>query len=132
MLHEGGCACGRIRYRVEGAPNNTTNCHCSQCRLASGAPYLTLSEFPAANVQFVTEKPHYYKSSNKAERGFCPSCGSTLCFHYFGSETLDIATATFDDPALFPPQDHLWTESKVPWLVIGDDLPQFRHGRNEN
>ncbi len=128
-IHEGGCQCGRIRYRVTGRPNNTTNCHCTQCRMAGGAAFVTWSEFPRAHVHFMADEPHTYRSSDRAERGFCPWCGTTLTFHYLDSDTIDLATATFDDPAEFPPQDHLWIDSKISWLVIADGLPQYPRER---
>ena len=127
--HQGGCQCGHIRYRVSGTPNNTTNCHCTQCRMAAGAPYVTWTEFPAEAVRFTTERPQYYRSSDAAERGFCPSCGTALTFCYLDGETVDIATATLDDPGVFKPEDHLWTVSKIDWVEINDGLPQYPRER---
>ena len=129
--YEGGCQCGKIRYQAQGEPSNTTNCHCTQCRLAAGAAYMTFTAFPLANVTFATEKPKFYESSDKAERGFCPSCGTALSFNFIGSDTINIATLTFDDPSPFPPTDHIFIDSKVSWLVIGDDLPQFPRERDK-
>lgn len=121
---EGGCACGHIRYRVSGEPSQTSVCHCTQCRMATGAPFGVYSAFPAEAVEFLTERPTYFKSSDAAERGFCPKCGTALSFCYFDSEEIDISTATLDDPNAFPPQDHWWTESKIDWVNIDDGLPQ--------
>ena len=123
--HEGGCQCGRIRYRVAGTPNNTVNCHCSQCRMAAGAPFVTWTEFPAEAVTFTPERPQYYRSSDAAERGFCPSCGTSLTFCYIDGNAIDIATATLDNPGVFAPTSHLWIDSKVEWLKINDGLPQY-------
>ena len=38
---EGGCLCGAVRYRVSGSPYHQTHCHCTLCRRASGAPFVT-------------------------------------------------------------------------------------------
>lgn len=130
QIHEGGCQCGRIRYRVSGEPNNTCHCHCSQCRMAAGAAFITWSEFPAEAVMFPGERPQFYRSSDAAERGFCPSCGTALTFCYLGGEGLDIATATFDDPDIFRPQEHIWTRSKIAWVNINDGLPQYPRERD--
>ncbi|NQU57140.1 MAG: GFA family protein [Rhodospirillales bacterium] len=130
--NEGGCQCGQIRYSVSGAPNNTTNCHCSQCRMAAGAPYVTWSEFPAEAVTFISERPQFYRSSDAAERGFCPACGTTLTFCYIDGNGIDIATATLDDPSIFPPQKHIWTRSKVAWVSINDGLPQYPKERDSD
>ncbi|MBL6933684.1 MAG: GFA family protein [Rhodospirillales bacterium] len=127
--HEGGCQCGRVRYRTSGKPNNTTNCHCTQCRMAAGAVYVTWSEYPAEAVTFTTQRPQYFRSSDAAERGFCPSCGTALTFCYFDGDTIDIATATLDDPGVFTPGDHLWIDDKVAWVNINDGLPQYPRER---
>ena len=127
--HEGGCQCGKIRYRISGAPSKTTNCHCIQCRMAAGAPYVTWTEFPAEAVTFTNERPQFYRSSDAAERGFCPACGTALTFCYLDGDTIDIATATLDDPGIFPPEDHLWMESKIDWVEINDGLPQYPRER---
>ncbi len=129
--YEGGCQCGQIRYRITGECSNTTNCHCTQCRMATGAPYGTWSEFPATAVTFTT-RPQYFSSSDSAERGFCPNCGTALTFCYLEGDTVDIATATLDNPDAFPPVDHLWVESKIEWVKIDDGLPQYPREREGN
>jgi len=127
--HEGGCQCGRIRYRVSGTPSNTCNCHCSQCRMAAGAAFVTWSEFPAEAVTFTKERPQFYRSSDAAERGFCPACGTSLTFCYLDGAAIDIATATLDDPNTLPPQENIWTRSKLAWVTLEDDLPQYPEER---
>lgn len=128
-IHEGGCACGQVRYQIEDQPNNTTNCYCTQCRAAVGAPLVTWSEFPRSAVTFTSGEPKWFKSSDWAERGFCETCGTALTFRYIEGDALDIATATLDEPDTFPSEDHLWVSSKPDWLVIGDDLPQYPRER---
>jgi hypothetical protein len=127
--HEGGCLCGAVRYRVRGAPIVTTNCHCSMCRGAAGAPFVTWSEFPAEAVAVTKGEAAWYGSSDAAERGFCAHCGTALFFTYIDADTIDVATATLEDPAAFPPQDHIWTDSKVGWIDIDDGLPAYPRER---
>ena len=97
--------------------------------MAAGSPFVTWAEFPAGAVVFIQGKPDFYRSSDRAERGFCAGCGTALTFRYIKGDTIDIATATLDDPGAFPPQDHLWTGEKVSWLEINDGLPQYAKGR---
>jgi hypothetical protein len=130
--HDGGCQCGRIRYQVRGVPNTTTTCHCTQCRMAAGAAFVTWSEFPVEMVTFSGERRQFYHSSDTAERGFCPSCGTTLTFCYIDGADIDISTATLDDPSVFPPQDHLWVDSKISWQPINDGLPQYPRMRGSD
>ena len=35
----GGCLCGAVRYEVEDSFRYALNCHCSQCRRATGAAF---------------------------------------------------------------------------------------------
>lgn len=127
--HEGGCLCGKVRYRVEGPPNNVTNCHCRQCQKAAGAAFVTWAEFPAEAVAWLTGAPLWYRSSDKAERGFCPACGTTLTFRYLDGGALDIAAVTLDDPDALPPEDELWTASQRAWVPGDERLPRHPHER---
>ena len=126
---EGGCLCGKIRYRVEGPPNNVTNCHCRQCQMAAGAAFVTWAEFPAEAVAWLAGVPVWYRSSDRAERGFCPACGTTLTFRYLDGDALDVAAVTLDDPDALPPEDELWTASQRAWVPGDERLPGFRHER---
>lgn len=129
IQHQGGCSCGSIRYRVAGRPVVTTNCHCPACRKHVGAPFVTWSEFPAENVTVTQGTLAYFQSSDTAERGFCADCGTALTFAYIDGDTIDITTATLDDPAAFPPEDHIWTAHKLSWLDLCDGLPQHPRER---
>ena len=67
----------------------------------------------------------FYQSSQYAERGFCPRCGSTLVARPLAGGKVVVATGAFDDPAAFPPDGaHCGRESQVPWLKIDDALPR--------
>ena len=123
--HEGGCLCGRVRYRVTGAPVVSTVCHCSLCRKAAGAPFVAWAEFPAEAFAVTKGEMAWYGSSEAAERGFCRNCGTAITFAYIDGETIDVATATLDDPNAFPPEDHIWTDSKVDWVEVPTDLPAY-------
>ncbi len=40
---QGSCLCGQITYEVELLPNKVFNCHCSYCRKAHDADYVTVA-----------------------------------------------------------------------------------------
>lgn len=128
-MHEGGCLCGAVRYRAAGRPNNVTNCHCRICQKAAGAAFVTWAEFPAAAVSWLAGTPRWYRSSDTAERGFCPSCGTTLTFRYLGGGALDVAAVTLDDPDALPPEDELWTASQRDWVPGDERLPRYPRAR---
>ncbi|TAK53169.1 MAG: GFA family protein [Gammaproteobacteria bacterium] len=122
---EGGCLCGAVRYAAAAAPRHECFCHCESCRRASGAPFVAWFCVPRAALRFVRGAPARFRSSERAERGFCAACGTTLTFEEDGSQWIDLTAASLDQPALAPPRAHLFVRSRLPWVVPGDGLPEF-------
>ncbi len=122
----GGCLCGAVRYRATAAPLRAVSCHCAMCRRASGAAFLTFVHFPEEAFAWTKGAPTRYRSSTKAERGFCARCGSTLSMHEAAlGERVQVSLGSLDRPGDVRPDDHVWTQSQLPWLNIVDDLPRF-------
>lgn len=126
-VHEGSCLCGQVHFRVAGAANSTTNCHCRMCQKASGAPYVTWVEFSAKAVRWMGVEPIWRASSDAAERGFCPECGTPVAFVYNQGDDVDLPCVLFDDPEMFTPKDEIWTDSRRSWVVLDTQL--LRHAR---
>ena len=123
---EGGCLCGRVRYRATAEPLRATHCHCSQCRRASGAPFLTWVAFPAGSFAITKGAPGRYHASGKAERTFCPDCGSQLTFrHVDSTHQVDVTAGSLDDAEAVRPVDHIWISAQLGWLRIDDGLPRY-------
>lgn len=124
--YEGGCLCGAVRYRVEGAPHSAGYCHCRMCQRATGAPVTAWVTYEAAKFAVIEGNLAEYRSSPPSLRGFCARCGSPLTFRYTagGVATVDVTTASLDEPSYFPPQYHVWSMSEVPWLHLADALPR--------
>lgn len=122
---EGGCLCGRIRYRAEGSPRWVGHCHCSMCRRASGAPYITWFSVKSENFRWTRGEPKVHVSSAKAKRLFCPDCGSQLAFQFNDKPYLaDITAGSLDDPSLVVPKENIYWESRVPGHLRVVDLPE--------
>ncbi|QEX21663.1 aldehyde-activating protein [Hypericibacter adhaerens] len=122
---EGGCLCGAVRYRVEGAPNWSAHCHCNDCRRASGAPFVTYAGFPPARFRWIKGQPVRFNSSPGVFRSFCGRCGSPLT--YEGErwpDEIHIHLGTLDHPEAIQPQGHVYTAHKLPWLKLADGLPE--------
>ena len=123
---EGGCLCGKVRFRVTSPPTDSGYCHCRMCQQNSGAPVVAWVTFPAEHFSWLEGEPGVYASSARATRRFCTHCGSYL---QFASTELvgevSVNTASFDDPAAFPPRKHIFTGSRVEWFQTADDLPRF-------
>ena len=125
ILHEGGCLCGAIRYRVRGEPVATSLCHCRSCRLAAGAPTLAWANFRRTDVEFLRGAPTEYQSSTPAWRGFCGTCGTALTYRTTKRpDQLDLTTATFDHPERFTPACEIYIAEKIAWETLHPDLPR--------
>ena len=123
---EGGCLCGKVRYRIDGAPRDPGYCHCRMCQRASGAPVVAWLTAARKDFAWTAGEPKVYASSPGAERLFCPICGSQLVFRAQAEpETLDVTLATLDDPPAIAPDHHSWTASRIAWFEIKDDLPRY-------
>ena len=122
----GGCACGRIRYRVSIENDDAYLCHCRMCQRASGAVSMAFKNVKAASVTWETE-PDWYASSPIARRPYCSACGTSLGFRFNeGSENMDLSVASFDDPSRFRPKWHFGAESiQRPWLNT-EGLPEHK------
>jgi hypothetical protein len=128
----GGCLCGEVRYEAAGTPFHETNCHCSMCRRACGAPMVAWFSVPRAQLRWVSGTPTRYRSSAHAERSFCPRCGTQLTFQSDRyPEEIDITTCSLDDPERVPPQDHTRTSSQLRWVKLDDGLPRHAEARPE-
>lgn len=124
--HEGGCLCGEVRFRVTAEPLDSGYCHCRMCQRNSGAPTVAWVTFPVPSFSWTAGNPSTYASSSRAKRQFCAACGSYLVFRSedFPGE-VSVNTASFDDPAAFPPGRHIFAESRIPWFHVADDLPRY-------
>ena len=104
-------------------------CQCRMCQKFTGAPIMAATTFRADGIRITKGEPKFYKSSEIAERGFCPSCGTSLFYRGLlgmWTEWILIFTASFDEPENFAPTYHLGIESAMPWLTVQDDLPRTR------
>lgn len=123
---QGGCYCGAVRYEVFGETFNSTICHCSDCRKASGAPAFAWFSVKTAGLGWTSGKPRQVRSSTRAVRSFCADCGTTLTWQEDAwPDEIDIATASLDDPEALPPADHTYTRSRLSWVNIDDGLPHY-------
>lgn len=125
-VHNGGCFCGRVRYRVAGEPESSSICHCVSCRRASGAVSVAWLTFPLADFSFGTGDPVEHRSSRGVNR---THCGTSLTYrHEEDAGYLDVTTASLDALEAFPPTHHTWLEDKVRWERAEDGLPSLEQG----
>jgi hypothetical protein len=121
----GGCLCGRTRYVLTSRPYDLGNCHCIDCRRASGAPFVTWGSVPSGNLEIRLGEPKKVPHAQRI-RTFASCCGTPLFFEEQANATeVDVAIATLDLPEPFPPQINIWTEDRLPWVQLDPGLPAF-------
>ena len=94
------------------------------CASSVGAPLTAWVNFPLEGFAYTTGEPTYYRSSPQLQRGFCPTCGASICTIADDDAYVCIALASLDDPERIAPALHMWTSSRVSWLAIDDQLPR--------
>ena len=123
---EGGCLCKAIRYRIAGEPVYSAICHCESCRRASAAPSVAWLTFHRRQIEMLAGEPRHYRSSPDVIRQFCGTCGSPIFYETAGSPgTIDLTTASLDDPTTFPPTREVWVEEKLWWEPVSHTLDQY-------
>jgi hypothetical protein len=85
--------------------------------------------FDAACFELTRGRLAQVASSQPVVRGFCPRCGCALTYrHRDRPGEVDVTLASLDDPAALAPERHIWVSEKLPWLKLGDGLPQHERG----
>ncbi len=125
---EGGCLCGRLRYRITGPLDRAAHCHCSMCRLGSGAPVVSWTVVRPHQFAWLTDAPAVYASSAGCARTFCPECGTKLTFtDAKRPDDVDVTLGSLDAPGAVDTESQIFGRSKVGWLAIDPQAP-FRSG----
>ena len=127
---EGGCLCGAVRYRAWGKAYGITHCHRQSCGRASGAPFVTWAGFDTDKFSFTQGQPASYASSSQVLRTFCNRCGTPLTYRRLDlPNSIDVTLGSMETPEALKPEDHTWTESQLPWIVLDDHLPTYSQDR---
>lgn len=125
---QGSCLCGQIEYQVELIPNKTFNCHCSYCRKAHGAAFVTVTLAKGDTLHITKGQESLKEHINDlgGVRAFCSNCGTRL-MNYAPDKTmyLSIVLSTVDTPVDFQPVAHVNIESKASWHEPYEGIPKF-------
>lgn len=130
-VHEGGCVCGTVRYRVTGAPIRTNVCHCTFCQRRTGSAFGFMAFFKQEDLEItrgiLKSYEHRSDESNRQLRmEFCPTCGTTVTLTVkVRPGARGVAGGTFDDPSWLKIERHSWTRSAQPWVIVPPDVEQF-------
>lgn len=121
MSFEGGCDCKQIRYRMTSAPMFVHCCHCRWCQRETGSAFVLNALIEADRVE-VTGTPDVIHTPSESGRGQniarCPSCKIALWSTYSLPTVRFVRVGTLDNPDAAPPDVHIFTASKQPWVVL--------------
>ena len=123
---EGGCQCGRVRYRITAQPLFLVACHCKECQRASGSAFGLSLIVPQAGVAFEGELKMFERSSDSGRPlkcFFCPECGTRIYHQPSHAPVVNIRAGTLDDTSGFEPKMHAWVSSKQSWVSIPEGVP---------
>ncbi|MGD0502864.1 MAG: GFA family protein [Steroidobacteraceae bacterium] len=122
-IHQGGCLCGGVRYRIRGALRDAIACHCTQCRRTSGH-HAVMTSAASEDLMLISSRTlEWYRSSAAAERGFCRVCGSNLFWRPEGEGRTAITAGTLDSPTGIKLKEHIFVVDKGDYYSIDDALP---------
>jgi len=124
-LLAGKCECGAVRYRVADEFVYAGNCHCSNCRAATGSAFKPFAgiEREKLEVDEGADKLLVW-GSDDANHTRCGICGSLLYSVVRDGAYVHVAMGSLVDDPSIRPTDHIFVGSKAPWFEITDDLPQ--------
>jgi hypothetical protein len=130
-VHEGGCLCGDVRYAVRGRPFRTSVCHCAYCQRRTGSGFAILPFFPRGQVRLTQGRLSFWRHVSDAsgrwlDHGFCPRCGTGVTLEVEAApERIGLAGGSFDDPAWFTVDRHIWTRSRLPWMALPEGVDRL-------
>ncbi|HET7881989.1 MAG TPA: GFA family protein [Acetobacteraceae bacterium] len=127
---DGGCACGRLRYRMAAKPMFVHCCHCKDCQRQTGTAFVLNALIEVDRVTLLSGEPRPYAmptDSGKPHTVYrCPDCGTAAWSEYGGLTRLRfVRVGTLDDPTTLPPDVHIYTRSKLPWITLPPGVPAF-------
>jgi hypothetical protein len=130
---EGGCTCRAVRYRMTSAPMFVHACHCRWCQRETGTAFALNAMIEADRVELLQGEPELVNTPSLSGRGQkiwrCPACRIAVWSNYGGAgdSVRFLRVGTLDDPDSCPPDIHIFTASKQPWVV----LPQGANAADE-
>ena len=131
---EGGCTCRQVRYRMTSKPLFVHCCHCTWCQRETGTAFALNAMIEADRVELTAGAPEAVMTPSNSGKGQkiwrCPNCRIALWSNYSGAgdAVRFVRVGTLDTPAAMPPDIHIFTSTKQPWVVIppgAHAVPEF-------
>jgi hypothetical protein len=125
----GRCTCGSVRYRLKARPIIVHCCHCTWCQRETGSAFAVNAFIEASQVELLQGQPVPKALPSLSGKGQviwrCPDCGVTVWSNYAGAgPKFDfVRVGTLDEPARVPPDIHIYTSTKQPWVALPEGVP---------
>lgn len=126
----GGCSCGDVRYTILDTPMFTHACHCRHCQIYTASAFVVHS--PIETTNFVLNCGDLMETTGPSGSGGghtikrCGRCGDQIYSHISNNSKIAVLkTTTLDEANRFPPQAHIYVQSKLNWVELGETIPQF-------
>ena len=122
---EGSCLCGAVRYAVLDEFAYALNCHCSNCRRATGSAFKSFAGIERGKLQLThgSEQLSIF-GDERAHDVRCKACGSLLYSVVRDGAYAHVTLGTLVDEPTIRPTAHIFVGSKATWYTITDTLPQ--------
>lgn len=126
----GGCSCGAIRYRLTTSPMFVNCCHCRQCQRLTGSAFVVNALIETSRIEMLAGEPQRTDGPSESGRPHdiyrCPACHTAVWSDYGRRGYLRfVRVGTLDEPDRLPPDVHIFTMSKQPWVDIEGGAPAF-------
>lgn len=123
----GECLCGDVRYRVEDSFLYALNCHCSQCRKATGSAFKPFAGIERSKLNVIEgDKALQMFGDENGHDARCKRCGSLLYSLVRDGQYVHVTFGTLVDTPSIRPTAHIFVGSKTQWYTINDSLPQHQ------
>ena len=128
-IFEGRCTCGAIRYRLTSRPLFVHCCHCTWCQRETGSAFAVNAMIESDRVELLAGAPELVDTPSNSGKGQkiwrCPSCRIAVWSNYAGAgeAVRFIRVGTLLEPSRLPPDIHIFTRTKQPWVVLPPETP---------
>jgi hypothetical protein len=127
---EGGCACQSVRYRLASAPMFVHCCHCRDCQRQTGSAFVLNAIIETDRIELLAGAPRPCRVPTDSGRPHhiyrCPQCATAVWSDYGGRPWLRfVRVGALDDAAAIPPDVHIFTRSKLPWVRLPENARAF-------
>jgi hypothetical protein len=126
---EGGCTCRQVRFEITDRPLFVHCCHCRWCQRETGTAFALNAMIEADRVKLSAGTPEIVLTPSLSGKGQkiarCSACRVAVWSLYAGAgdRFRFVRVGSFDEPDRFPPDIHIFTMSKQPWVILPAGVP---------